>query len=164
MWTRQDSEKESSSIDYCRSERLISLCTHFDLCTLRSLQLHSCLSPARWTSLDARLTVYLSAVRVSSHMLAAVPGCEDPGAISTGAQSINTEWIVGGHFPWYENGELRVFSCFVHFLVKQIGINSETEKCIEYGSSDSQIDKPQRGRPKRAELLDVNHKHWRAKH
>ena len=29
--------------------------------------------------------------------------------------------------------------------------------CIEYGiSSDSQIDKPQHGHPKRAELLDVN--------
>ena len=26
---------------------------------------------------------------------------------------------------------LRVFSCFVRFLVKQMGVNSE--KCIEYG-------------------------------
>ena len=35
------------------------------------------------------------------------------------------------------------------------GINSE--KCIKYANSKStQIDKPQRGRPKRAELLDVN--------
>ena len=32
---------------------------------------------------------------------------------------------------WYENGGLQVFSCFVRFLVKKIGINSE--KCIEYG-------------------------------
>ena len=40
----------------------------------------------------------------------------------------------------------RVFSCFVRFLVKQIGINSQ--KCIEY--------KPQRGRLERAELPDVN--------
>ena len=45
---------------------------------------------------------------------------------------------------------------FVRFLVKkEFGINSE--KCIEHGiSSDSQIDKPQPGRPKRAELPDVN--------
>ena len=45
---------------------------------------------------------------------------------------------------------------FVHFLVKkEFVINSE--KCIEHGiSSDSQIDKPQRGRPKRAALPDVN--------
>ena len=51
-----------------------------------------------------------------------------------------------------ENVGLRVFSCFVRFLVKEFGINSE--KCIEYG--DSQINKPQRGRPLRAELPDVN--------
>ena len=39
--------------------------------------------------------------------------------------------------------------------MKEIGINSE--KCIEYGKySNSQTDKPQRGRPKRAELPDVN--------
>ena len=31
----------------------------------------------------------------------------------------------------YENGGIRVFSCFVRFLVKHFGINSE--KCIEYG-------------------------------
>ena len=37
---------------------------------------------------------------------------------------------------------------------EKIDINSE--KCIEYGSSDSQIDKPQRGRPKRAEMPAVN--------
>ena len=41
-----------------------------------------------------------------------------------------------------------MFSCFVRFLVKKIDINSE--KCIEYD------DKPQRGHPKRAELLDVH--------
>ena len=34
----------------------------------------------------------------------------------------------------------------------KLGVNSE--KCIEYGS-DSQIDKPQHGCPKRAELLDA---------
>ena len=40
--------------------------------------------------------------------------------------------------------------------MKKIGINSG--KCINFNmaSSDSQINKPQRGRPKRAELLDVN--------
>ena len=38
--------------------------------------------------------------------------------------------------------------------MKKIGINSE--KCIEYGSSDNQMDKPQHGRPKRAELPDAN--------
>ena len=53
------------------------------------------------------------------------------------------------------NGGLRVFSYFVCFHVKEIDINYE--KCIEYGKySDSQIDKPQRGCPKRAELPDVN--------
>ena len=57
-------------------------------------------------------------------------------------------------FVSYENGDLRVFSCFVRFLVKENGINSAT--CLEHGSSDSQIDKPQRRRPKRAELPDVN--------
>ena len=31
----------------------------------------------------------------------------------------------------YENGGLRLFSCFARFLVRKIGINSE--KCIEYG-------------------------------
>ena len=39
---------------------------------------------------------------------------------------------------------------FYPFSRETVGINSET--CIEY---DSQIDKPQRGRPKRAELPDV---------
>ena len=55
-----------------------------------------------------------------------------------------------------KNGGLRVFSCFVRFFVK-------TKKCHKlrkvywiWQSSDSQINKPQRGRPKRAELLDVN--------
>ena len=32
-------------------------------------------------------------------------------------------------FVWYKNGGLRVFSCFLHFPMKQIGINSE--KCFE---------------------------------
>ena len=41
-----------------------------------------------------------------------------------------------------------MFSCFVRFLVKKIDINSE--KRIEYD------DRPQRGHPKRAELLDVH--------
>ena len=39
--------------------------------------------------------------------------------------------------------------------MKKIDINSE--KCIGLTCSDSQIDKPQRGCPKRAELLDVNY-------
>ena len=43
-----------------------------------------------------------------------------------------------------------LFSCFVRFLMKQIGINSE--KCI--ASSDSHINELQHGRPKRAEVLD----------
>ena len=38
--------------------------------------------------------------------------------------------------------------------MKKIGINSE--KCISTASSDSQIDKPQRGCPKRAEPTGVN--------
>ena len=38
--------------------------------------------------------------------------------------------------------------------MKKVVINSE--KCIEYAGSDSEIDKPQRGRPKRAGLPDVN--------
>ena len=61
-----------------------------------------------------------------------------------GAQSINTE------------NRRRPFSYhtkrFVRFLVKKIDINSE--KCM--ASSDSQIDKPQRGHPKRAELPGMN--------
>ena len=62
---------------------------------------------------------------------------------------------VGGHFHIIRNGRLRVFSCFVRFLVKNIGVNSE--KRIVYGvSSGSQIDKPQRGRPKRAKQPDVD--------
>ena len=41
------------------------------------------------------------------------------------------------------------------YHTKKSGTNSE--KSIEYGKySNSQIDKPQRGRPKRAELPDVN--------
>ena len=46
-----------------------------------------------------------------------------------GILSINAlrAWVyVGGHFRG-----LRVFSCFVRFLVKEIGIN--LEKCIECG-------------------------------
>ena len=34
-------------------------------------------------------------------------------------------------FVSYESGGLRVFSWFVRFLVKTVGINSK--KCIEYG-------------------------------
>ena len=45
----------------------------------------------------------------------------------------------------------KYFLCFVHFLVKQIGRNSEN--CIEH--VDSWIDKP-RGCPKRAVLPDVH--------
>ena len=55
----------------------------------------------------------------------------------------------------YENGGLRVlrvFSCFVRFLVK------ETQKSVlsVMSRSDSQIGKPQHGRPERAERLDAN--------
>ena len=38
--------------------------------------------------------------------------------------------------------------------MKKSGVNSE--KCIGMASSDSEIDKTIRGRPKRAELPDVN--------
>ena len=56
-------------------------------------------------------------------------------------------------FISYDNGGLPAFSCFALFLVKEeIDINSE--ECIVYG--DSHIDKPQSGRPKRAELPDAN--------
>ena len=44
--------------------------------------------------------------------------------------------------------------CFVHFPVKEIGITQKS--VLNMASSNSQIDKPQRGRPKRPELLDVN--------
>ena len=47
------------------------------------------------------------------------------------------------------------FACFVRFLVKQIGIKTH-KSVLNMASSDSQIDKPQRGCPKRAELPDVN--------
>ena len=54
----------------------------------------------------------------------------------------------------YENGGLRVFSCFVWFRVKN---KKATEKSVlNMASSNSQIDKTHRGRPKRAELPDVN--------
>ena len=43
---------------------------------------------------------------------------------------------------------------FCPFSREKIDINSE--KCLNTASSDSQIDKPQRGRPKRAELPEVN--------
>ena len=46
---------------------------------------------------------------------------------------------------------LGVLSCFVRFLVK------ETQKSVlTMARNDSQIDKPQLGRPKRAELPGVN--------
>ena len=52
---------------------------------------------------------------------------------------------------------------FCPFSRETIGINSG--KCIEYVSSGSQIDKPQHGHPKRAELLDVSiYKYRCAKH
>ena len=43
---------------------------------------------------------------------------------------------------------------FFIFLVKKNGIKSES--VLNIASSDSQIDKPQCGHPKRAELPDVN--------
>ena len=46
------------------------------------------------------------------------------------------------------------FSCFLRFLVKIIDINQES--VLNMASSDSQVDKPQRGRPKRAEVPDLN--------
>ena len=58
-------------------------------------------------------------------------------------------------FVSYENGGLRVFSCFVLFLVKRSGTNLK-KSVLNMASSDSQIDKPQRRRAKRAELPDVN--------
>ena len=43
---------------------------------------------------------------------------------------------------------------FCLFSCENIDINSE--KCIEMASSDSQIDNPEHGFPKRAELQDIN--------
>ena len=55
-----------------------------------------------------------------------------------------------------------MFLCFVRFLVKQL---AQTQKSVSnMASSDSQIDKPQRGLPKRAELPDCKYKNGRAKH
>ena len=51
--------------------------------------------------------------------------------------------------------ELRVSSCFVHFLMKK-KLTSTQKSVSNKASSDSQIDKPQRGHPKRAELPDIN--------
>ena len=45
-------------------------------------------------------------------------------------------------------------TCFVRFLVQKL---AQTQKsALNMARSDSQIDKPQHGRPKRAELPDVN--------
>ena len=44
---------------------------------------------------------------------------------------------------------VSVVSCFVRFLVKKMA-------ALNMSSSDSQINKTQRGRSKRAELPDVN--------
>ena len=43
---------------------------------------------------------------------------------------------------------------FCLFSHEKNGINSE--KCIEYGKEQQSDQQPQRGRPERAELLDVN--------
>ena len=61
---------------------------------------------------------------------------------------------IGGHFRTYKNGRRRVFSCFVHFLMKKLTLAPKS--VLNMSSSNSQIDKPQRGYPKRAELPDVN--------
>ena len=61
--------------------------------------------------------------------------------------------------------KMAVFKYFrvnVRFLVEQIGKNSE--KCIWQNMAistkcDSQMDKPEHGHPKRAELPDVNITH-----
>ena len=53
----------------------------------------------------------------------------------------------------YENGGLREFF-FIRFLVEK-RYKLRKVYCM-WPSSESQIDKPQRGRPKRAELPDVN--------
>ena len=58
---------------------------------------------------------------------------------------------VGGILVSYKNGSLQVFSCFARFLMKKI-----QESVLNMASSESQIDKPQRGCPKRAKLPDVN--------
>ena len=65
-------------------------------------------------------------------------------------------------FVSYENGGLRVFSCIVRFLVNKMALTQKS--VLNVACSDSHIDKPQRGRPKRAELADVNIKKGRAKH
>ena len=63
---------------------------------------------------------------------------------------------VGNHFcivwKWWTP------SIFVFCLFPPEKIDTNSEKCIEYGKycSDRQINKPQCGHPKRAELPDVN--------
>ena len=53
---------------------------------------------------------------------------EAPSVLILCAPSNYRQWPV----PYgYENGGLRIFSCFVRFLVNKLGINSE--KCLEYG-------------------------------
>ena len=46
------------------------------------------------------------------------------------------------------------YSCFVRFLGKKLA--STQKSVLNMASSDGQIDKPQRGCPKRAELPGVN--------
>ena len=50
--------------------------------------------------------------------------------------------------------DLEYFHLLAKFLLKKL--TSTQKSVLNMASSDSQIDKPQRGRPKRAELLDVN--------
>ena len=51
--------------------------------------------------------------------------------------------------------EIRVFSCFVRFLLKK-KLAYTQKGVLNMASSGCQIDKPQCGCPKRAELSDVN--------
>ena len=61
---------------------------------------------------------------------------------------------VGGHRHHHSKmADFEYFLVLSVFSWKKIVINSK--KCIGYGVSDSQIDRPQRGRPQSPELLDA---------
>ena len=64
---------------------------------------------------------------------------------------------VGGHFRHHTKmADFEYFnSCFVRFLVKKKMAKTQ-KRVLSMASSDSHIDKPQRGHPKRAKLPDVN--------
>ena len=52
--------------------------------------------------------------------------------------------------------KILTLSIFVFCLFSCENIDINSEKCIEMASSNSQIDKPEHGFPKRVELQDIN--------